>query len=191
MIAFEVAQQLLADGAEVGLLALFDTYGPNNRFFEIERGGSLRRIHYRWRDRWVRAAALDLGGQWDMVSSALKRRIVRGREAVQTSWCRVRGVALPHGLRYREIERANMSAFYRYEAKPYRGPMTLFRAFEQPYELRSSRDLGWSTVAQGGIQIVDIPGTHDTMIEQPVLLSSLRDVLASCAASPSPLRAAG
>ncbi len=72
MIAFEVAQQLVADGAEVGLLGLFDTYGPNNRFFEIERGGSLQRIRYRWRDRWVRAMAMRPSGQWKMVWSAVQ-----------------------------------------------------------------------------------------------------------------------
>jgi thioesterase domain-containing protein len=179
MIAFEVAQQLIADGAEVGLLGLFDTYGPNNRFFEIERGGSLQRIHYRWRDRWVRAMALDVRGQWNMVWSAFKRRLVRVNEAAETSWCRLRGIALPHGLRYRELERANMRAFYRYEAKPYPALITLIRAEVQPYELNKSRDLGWNSVAQGGIEIVDIPGTHDTLIEQPMLLTALRNLLAA------------
>ncbi len=179
MIAFEVAQQLVADGGEVGLLGLFDTYGPNNRFFEIERGGSLQRIQYRWRDRWVRAMALSRRGRWEMVWSAFKRRIVRVNEALETSWCRMRGTALPHGLRYRELERANMHAFYRYQAKPYPGLLTLFRAEVQPYELVKSRDLGWNSVAAGGIEIVDIPGTHDTLIEQQALLTALRDVLAA------------
>jgi thioesterase domain-containing protein len=178
----------MADGAEVGLLGLFDTYGPNNQFFELARGGSLQRIHYRWRDRWVRAMALDFGGQWSMVSSALKRRVVRVQEAVQTTWCRLRGVALPHGLRYRELERANMSAFYRYEAQNYAGKLTLFRAAGQPYELNKSRDLGWNAVAKGGLHIIDIPGTHDTLIEQPVLLTQLRNVLEVCAAEQSQRR---
>jgi thioesterase domain-containing protein len=178
-IAYEVAQQLIADGAEVGLLGLFDTYGPNNRFFEIERGGSLQRIQYRWRDRWVRAMALKPSGQWDMVWSAFKRRVTRVNEAVEKSWCRLRGVALPHGLRYRELERANMHAFYRYNPQSYPGMLTLFRAEVQPYELVKSRDLGWNSVASGGIEIIDIPGTHDTLIEQPALLTALRDVLAA------------
>jgi hypothetical protein len=34
-------------------------------------------------------------------------------------------------------------------------------------------------VAQGGIEIVDIPGTHDTLIEQPTLLTALRGLLAA------------
>jgi amino acid adenylation domain-containing protein len=178
-IAYEVAQQLIADGAEVGLLGLFDTYGPNNRFFEIERGSSLQRIQYRWRDRWVRAMALKPSGQWDMVWSAFKRRVTRVNEAVEKVWCRARGIALPHGLRYRELERANMHAFYRYNPKPYSGMLTLFRAEVQPYELLKSRDLGWNSVADGGIEILDIPGTHDTLIEQPMLLTALRDVLAA------------
>jgi amino acid adenylation domain-containing protein len=186
-IAYEVAQQLIADGAQVGLLGLFDTYGPNNRFFEIERGGSLQRIQYRWRDRWVRAMALTPRGQWDMVWSAFKRRVTRVNEAAEKTWCRLRGTALPHGLRYRELERANMHAFYRYQAKPYPGMLTLFRAEVQPYELLKSRDLGWNAVADGGIEILDIPGTHDTLIEQPQLLVALRDVLAARARKdPSP-----
>ena len=78
-----------------------------------------------------------------------------------------------------ELERANMHAFYRYNPKPYSGMLTLFRAQVQPYELLKSRDLGWNSVANGGIEILDIPGTHDTLIEQPVLLTALRDVLAA------------
>jgi thioesterase domain-containing protein len=56
--------------------------------------------------------------------------------------------------------------------------LTLFRAEIQPYELVKSRDIGWNSVAGGGIEIIDIPGTHDTLIEQPALLTALRDVLA-------------
>ncbi len=68
---------------------------------------------------------------------------------------------------------------YHYHPTPYPGMLTLFRAEVQPYELVKSRDLGWNAVAEGDIEILDVPGTHDTLIEQPVLLDALRDVLAA------------
>jgi thioesterase domain-containing protein len=178
LIAFEIAQQLMTEGESVAFLGLFDTYGPGNSEFELERPGSLGRLRHRWSDRWQRARKLDMAGRWQMLSGALTRRIARVRDALLAHWYARRGLALPHALRYRQIERVHLKANDTYVPLPYHGAITLFRASEQPDELAGGPTLGWDSVAKAGIRVVDLPGTHDTLIEQPELAVSLRDELA-------------
>jgi hypothetical protein len=40
-------------------------------------------------------------------------------------------------------------------------------------------------VATGGIEIIELPGGHDTLIEQPLLLENLRKVLERAQAATS------
>jgi thioesterase domain-containing protein len=37
--------------------------------------------------------------------------------------------------------------------------------------------LGWSSIARGPFEVVNIPGTHNNMIEQPILGQRLRIAL--------------
>jgi thioesterase domain-containing protein len=178
LIAFEIAQQLMAQGESVAFLGLFDTYGPGNSAFEFERPGALGHLRHRWRDRWERARKLDARGRWEMLGGALQRRFARARDALLVRWYRRRGKALPHALRYREIERVHLRANDTYVPLPYHGAITLFRASEQPDALAGGPTLGWDSVAKAGIRVIDLPGTHDTLIEQPALAPALREELA-------------
>jgi len=83
---------------------------------------------------------------------------------------------LPHAMRYRQLERIHLHADETYRPRAYPGTVTVFRAREQPARLAASWALGWDTVA-AGVRVVDLPGTHDTLIEQPGLASALRDAL--------------
>ena len=53
----------------------------------------------------------------------------------------------------------------KYKPRGYPGRIVLFRAIDQGrYE--SADDLGWTEVAEGGLEIHDIPGNHTTMFVQ-------------------------
>jgi hypothetical protein len=52
----------------------------------------------------------------------------------------------------------------------------LFRATHQPADV-VDRTLGWGDSAIGGIDVIDIPGHHDNLVEQPELLEQLQAVL--------------
>jgi thioesterase domain-containing protein len=69
-----------------------------------------------------------------------------------------------------------------YRPGAYPGTVTVFRAREQPARLASSWALGWDAVA-ADVRVVDLPGSHDTLIEQPALASALRDALQAARAS--------
>ena len=194
MIAWEMACQLRDGGEEVDLLALFDTFGPGNRLFEIARAGSIERMGFRWSDRMQRLRALGIGERGKMLWNALRWRVERSIDLTRSLWLHSRGRALPHAMRYRLIERSHERAYFGYEPRPYDGPIVLFRAAEHPEEMNATRTLGWENVASGEIQVVELPGSHDDLIEQPTLVAGLRRALERVQATggrrSSPLRAA-
>jgi hypothetical protein len=59
-----------------------------------------------------------------------------------------------------QIQMAHGRASLAYRPRPYPGKITLFRASDQPIEYEAEPDLGWGTVAQGGVEIYDVPGDH-------------------------------
>jgi thioesterase domain-containing protein len=129
----------------------------------------------RWRARLQRASGLDIRGKFALVMHAIAWRLRRPGDLLRVRWARLRGAALPHELRYREVERVHEKAYMAYKPEPYEDLIVLFRATEQCEG--ASRALGWEGVATGHIEIIDLPGGHDSLIEQPLLLEKLRKVL--------------
>jgi hypothetical protein len=69
----------------------------------------------------------------------------------------------PAELRDLRIRIAHRHASLAYRPRPYPGKITLFRTLERPIDFEAQPDLGWSTVAQGGVEIYDVPGSHTTL----------------------------
>ncbi len=61
----------------------------------------------------------------------------------------------------------NVRAMDGYRGRPYPGRAVLFRARARPLFRSHSTDLGWRALALGGLKIVDIPGSHGTMLLEP------------------------
>jgi thioesterase domain-containing protein len=54
-----------------------------------------------------------------------------------------------------------------YVPSPYSGELVLFRAIERdPFEA-CDRDMGWTSLAAGGLQIFDVPGDHLGILKDP------------------------
>ncbi len=176
LIAFELAQLLIARNEEVAFLGLFDTYGPGDSTPEPAARNSLARALSRWSDRWMRARSLDAPSRHSMLRQALQRRVHRVGDALRAAWHRWRGTPLPHAVCYRQLERIHLFADETYQPRAYPGTVTVFRASEQPARMATSRTLGWDAVA-AGVRVIDLPGSHDTLIEQPTLASALREEL--------------
>ena len=176
LIAFEIAQLLTARGERVAFLGLFDTWGPDSNESHEDR------CNY-WRERWARVRQLDARKRRSVLSHALAARVGRGRDALQSAWHRWRGTALPHNVRYRELERVHLRADAAYRPQPYHGPLTLFRASEQCPRRAASHALGWDMVALGGVHVIDLPGAHENLIEQPDLARELGNALVAARAA--------
>jgi thioesterase domain-containing protein len=154
-IAYEIAQQLSDDGEPIGMLALFDTYGPANR--RLETAGHRR---------------VTLARVW----GAIRNSLLRMTDRIRVRNARKHNHALSYDLRHREIQRAHGRAYLAYVPSPFAGTITLFRASSQPVGI-VDRTLGWADSSLGGVDVIDIPGHHDDLVEQPQLLDQLQAVL--------------
>jgi thioesterase domain-containing protein len=167
MIAFEMAQQLKAQGESVGLLALLDTYPSGYAKLLRENGQDRTRIRWRLRAHAANLRSLSARNKLTYLSGKLKfaprkikaaawRQLYRGYQKV--------GHPLPKALR--DIKEFNSIAVRTYVPKVYDGPVTLFWASE---DLRASSDFveGWRALAGGSIEIHEIPGSHLDIIKAP------------------------
>jgi amino acid adenylation domain-containing protein len=68
---------------------------------------------------------------------------------------------------YIMINKVQTQAWRAYVAKPYPGRISLFRSEELVSRSGSQPDLGWAKLAQGGMDLVDVPGDHMSMMEMP------------------------
>jgi thioesterase domain-containing protein len=91
------------------------------------------------------------------------------------------GRELPRALT--NIEEFNWLAARTYRPQVFEGRVTLFWASQ---DLRSKFDMieGWQTLARGGLDLIEIPGTHLDIIKEPhvgdlaaKLTDSLRDAV--------------
>ncbi len=158
VIALEMAQQLKQAGAEVVLLAMLDTLSPTAAKVAIS---PLKKI---WlMRRWSLKFAL----QWPE-----RRRITRLERSNHTLAMQQlsTGQTLAPELASAHLFSHFVSAQERYQTPAYEGPMVLFRAQQgyTPY-LNAGPELGWQAHLRGGIRVVEIPGSHVSMLSEPGL----------------------
>ena len=60
-----------------------------------------------------------------------------------------------------------MRALAGYVVAPYSHPLTVFRASAGTAQMLGDPHGGWDAVALGGIEMVEVPGTHDGMLAPP------------------------
>jgi thioesterase domain-containing protein/acyl carrier protein len=173
-IAFEMARQLVAQGKTVGLLAMFDTYGPGYpKLLPVTDRAS------------IHSKAL-LGAEPSEKLRYLRERFAINAIRIKKS---ARKISHRYGLMARRrpptvvtknLEAAHQRAIWDYVPKPYDGRLDLFRAINQKEIWEPDSVLGWTELALGGIQVHDIPGDHISIIEEPnvgILAERLRQCL--------------
>lgn len=158
VIAFEMAQQLRKAGHQIALLAMIDTLTP--------------------------AAAMDvpkpLKKLWLMRNWSLKFALQRFRErhashALETSHAQAlqrlaSGAWLTPELVEPYLFRHIVTVQGRYKPAPYSGPMVLYKASNATAQyLNAGKFLGWQAHIDGPIKIIGIPGSHNSMMQEPGL----------------------
>ncbi len=195
VIAFEIAQQLVAQGHQVNMVALFDTYNPNyqkirQRLNAQYRQANIGQIENRLsRLKWVKK----LRGSWHRISHLLSyfmklslrekqlfllekrksfKKILNDTiELISYKLDRRSGRPLPYRLRERAITENLRTAVLAYAPQVYPGKITLFRASASIYRAvdgsPDSDELGWDEFAGGGLEVYQVPGDHSTSIAEP------------------------
>lgn len=178
LVAYEMARQLTAQGEEVALVALFETY-PEGRFTHLWRYlaphyfiAFMRNLPFWWKEE--------------------KARRQRARERMDV-WVGEYGGALqslagvdleaeliePSAFIYpgfSQVMAAHQRAQNLYRLGPYSGHVDVFRVRTQRLSSPPDRDFGWRRYAAGGVGVHMIPGSHDNFLDPPYV-EGLADTL--------------
>ena len=157
VVAFEMAQQLRANGQSVGLLALLDSYLAPKR-------ASLRE---KIADHWKLSGRQPDTTRWGYVFSRVRARIGNRfhRAGPVSDEQRILEMDLPPARR--KVASSHLRAWKAYQPKVYHGILTLFiAAGRTAEEWRMFRDryLGWSRWTLDPIDACQIPGTHTSIL---------------------------
>jgi thioesterase domain-containing protein len=166
-----MAQQLRGKGEKIALLALLDTYAPGYDRYLLSHD-SFRYSLYRAMQR------VDL--EFENLRMLARKEQVnyllwRGKRMMRLVARRVRWKAtelIPRvgqesPDRLQELQQAHLDAMERYVPKTYPGSVVLFRASKQPAGSRSDPFLGWKSLIAGQIEVVEVPGYHDSVATGP------------------------
>lgn len=160
VVAMEVARCLRAEGRQVLLVALFDALGPGPT--DELRGAKRLLRHARelraGGPRYLRAKVLDRARKSRERLRRLELRVRRGFR-----W------ALSDELRALDFIERNAHAALAHVPEPYEGSVTVFRATENVFytDAYVRAGMGWADVARGGVEVIDVPGEHLTMLALP------------------------
>jgi thioesterase domain-containing protein/aryl carrier-like protein len=167
VVGLEIAERLRAEGERVGLIAMFDSWGPV-WFAPNQQPGDSSRL---WRklnahmERLRRQGAVS-GSR--LLWMGLQRRVVTRARLAAARVLRTLGIELPHNLRYFYVEHANLAALQRFTPNKYDGDIVLFRALDDPDADFSDPTMGWRGSVLGDIEIIDAPGTHNSIVHDAV-----------------------
>jgi amino acid adenylation domain-containing protein len=170
LVAFEMAQQLHAIGESVGLVALLDTQ-VETAHVEFDVATLITdsvREHIQISVDELRAKEVD-----DQLTQVLN--LAKQRNLLPPDF------GLEDARRYVDVYRAHWNASQKYVPRVYPGKLTLFRASDRPEEfIRRSPARGWDKLTLAGVDVIPVPGSHQTLIRNPnaeVLAERLRACL--------------
>ena len=170
VIAYEMAQQLRAQGQTVGLLALLDTtipwnaanapyaedadqsareYGLDITLEELDRLGPEEQLPYLW-SHVQKLGLVDADTPLPLVQQILDD--------------------------LKRLFHAHINLGSDYALRPYPGRLTLFRPTESPVAVEMAQDRNWGKLA-AEVDVHFVPGHHHTMVKEPhvqVLAEQLR-----------------
>ncbi|MFK7806620.1 MAG: amino acid adenylation domain-containing protein, partial [Saprospiraceae bacterium] len=166
LIAYEMAQQLKAQGKEIAMLGMFDTVV---RYHLSENGNGKSYFHQ------LKNLSKKVGFNLSLLakdpitnikykSHVLKRRYDRWRwgrkNDVETQSSETSDAAAL-------VDQMNLRAFENYRIKEYEGEIHLFRAKEKRFYLEDFEYLGWQPFAKQGVHVLEVPGDHLNLFNPP------------------------
>lgn len=178
MLAFEMAKQVEAAGERVGVFAALDY---NLAYLDSDPSRSRLQSALSFVSnvpRWIREDALPSGGKdlLGRVRSALRR-------VGHRLWTSARGDAAPAtdlrdrlGMwRFPDFQLPMIKAYFealgRYRATPIHSHVTLFLPRSAPLRgpWPTTKQEMWRRLAEGGLEVHVVPGSHATMMTEPFL----------------------
>ena len=167
-VAYEVAQQIQAQGEHVALLALFDTVNwskiPPASLWDKSYHGVQRLVFHA-----ANFFRLDHEGRAQFVREKmgiLRNRLPMWRGALLGKLSNAARADASESLLLAKVWQTNDRASGQYIPKPYAGTITDFRPLKQ-YRMFDKPDAKWDRLAQGGQQVVVLPSYPAGMLVEP------------------------
>lgn len=172
-LAFEVAQQLKAEGQQVSQLILFDTWIPQylNRLPWLKR--VLADYSFRWThiaEDWRRLES----SHHRMIEFFANRNIVKNLLRVFSRHSPVQVLGPQPANPASNLQQYDQwllqhleKAAGSYEPKRYAGAMTLFRNVRGPHGYFLDPEMGWGTFVEGEINLTVVAGDHFSVFQEP------------------------
>ncbi len=146
LYAFEVAQQLLAQGEEVRLLALFDTFPQASAGLTSRAAVQCSTVCWLTKKGRFREASA-------VVAAAVKNIATLPLQAASEPSAG-------------SIQDAQNTAAAGYRLRPYAGRLVFFEARDKPLAARLASRRAWARVAERNLEVRVVPGEHTTLFEQ-------------------------
>jgi len=165
-VALEIAQQLIASGGQCGLLGVLD----NLRMGSSSAGPDepKRRV------AWLTSHLIHLRrpGGIAYAGKKLEARFLR------MAYMLLDAIGQPIPTFIRRPYDINWFAAVRYVPREYRGRITIFQTLASALDEKATHDY-WARLAGGGIDTVEVPGSHETLFVEPNVQLLARAIAAS------------
>ena len=157
-IAYEMAQQLQAQGEKVGLLALIDTPGLGHMPIENIEDDEIK----------IMAYALGVGANVPVAIEHLRQlstdeQLQYFLEQGKTALRMPADFSLAELHVYYNLFKINIKAMRNYVPQAYPGRVIFFKASDRDAFNPQNPELGWQDLAMAGLEIHQVPGNHITM----------------------------
>jgi aspartate racemase len=181
-VAFEMAQQLQAQGQEVALLVLFNTITPD----AIQRISLWQRFSSHLIDLLQKGPAFAIKktqGKITWLRNRYQKNLKNRQMEMKIKSAQTSGRVLSYQERHFPVAQAHLKADDIYIPQVYSGKVTLFQAegdLIPPEGYSLDPQWGWDKFAGGGLEIHVVPGTHNATFTDaniPIQAEKLRACL--------------
>jgi thioesterase domain-containing protein/acyl carrier protein len=183
-VAYEMARQLIAQNQEVALLLLINCWSHNSSYTRLSwtpaffakavwnfclrlehqiRWGARQPADFiRWRTAWIgkRLKALMMGRAEGRIAA---------EDLVDLS---------SHPDQERKLWRHHVQAWIDYRPSAYPGHIVLFRTRGHPILCSFDHQMGWGSLAAGGVTVKVCPGDHESILEEENAAVTARELKA-------------
>jgi amino acid adenylation domain-containing protein len=160
VIAFEMAQQLHAQGQRVALLALLDSWIPTAEETFPEKDSDAMLLVERY-------FGISISPMESLLALPKDEQLAFMLEQAKSFGLVPAELDVSQARRFVELLRSDLRATQNYGLHLYPGRVTLFKASETPGAVTPDPTLGWSEWASGGVEVHVVPGNHANLMYEP------------------------
>ena len=163
LVAFEMAQRLLAQGQEIALLILLDSYVSSGEAIPEDELTLLATFAQELGIIW-RSVPFDLNYLKELNSDA---RLAYLLDRAQRAEVIPANVALAQIRQLFHVFQSNVKAFHRYLPQAYSGQIIFFKASEPLGGSPATPETDWNKLVLDGLDLRVVPGNHYTILREP------------------------